>query len=165
MASDALYLHGVLSERSGLYEASSTSFSQAAASLESDYEHEELEATARHFVLARVGEGRALCAQAEFGQATVSLEAGLGLLGDPEDERGMRIQIQALMLLGLARSLDTGLADKTASLDALEAACAVAESLQDTQWIGRSGISLAKTLWALDTQENKEEAKSKLLSW
>ena len=147
-----------------MYLSAAHSFSSAAAALEAEYERDEADLTARLFVSSRISEARNHCAAGAYQLAQEAVEAGLDLLGNPDDSEGRIAKIQGLMILGIAKILSTTENNISLGIEALQKARTTADELDDYRWITRSRLILAKALWRRGLAQDRESAKDLLLA-
>lgn len=141
---------------------------RAISLLEAAYEESEDATIERQFVVANTTAARLHLALGEYQEALEGYQTALGLLGDVpegEEEDG-----RDTVLLRAQCQFGSGLAHfKRGELDGalglFEAALRTAEAGGDLAMQGQITVLLAQTLWALDTDEARESAKTQLLNW
>ena len=133
--------------------------------MEAIYEESENEAVERHFMIANTTLGRLLLSRAEYARSLESFQTALGLLTRDQEESEMTcaketkiIRIQAYLGLALGQFM---LRDYQSSLASSQEALSLAGD--DLTMKGQIVVLFAQTLWALNTDETKETAKSQLL--
>jgi superkiller protein 3 len=157
----ALHLSGLVSERIGQLELGFERISSAISILEANYEETEDPLVERQFTIATSNLGRLKLSLRDYEGACESFESVLGLLSEEEDDPTMRIlRAQAQFGSGLANF-------KSGNLEgALERFEAALEAAGDNLVIkGQVTVLLAQTLWAIGTEEFRENAKEQLLRW
>lgn len=116
-------------------------------------------------MIANTTLGRLLLSRAEYARSLESFQTALGLLTRDQEESEMTcaketkiIRIQAYLGLALGQFM---LRDYQSSLASSQEALSLAGD--DLTMKGQIVVLFAQTLWALNTDETKETAKSQLL--
>jgi superkiller protein 3 len=128
--------------------------------LEAVYEESEDPAIERQFTVSNTNLGRLRLATGDHEGALESFDSALGLLGDDDSQDSGVLRAQCHFGSGLARF----------KLDALEDAMTSFETAlryagDNSVVKGHVTVLLAQTLWAIDTDEARELAKTHLLQW
>jgi len=163
-----LHLFALICERLGHFDLAFDLVTRAISILEAVYEESEDEMVERHFIVANTTLGRLLLSRAEYARSLEPFQTALGLLaGDEDDVEASEmnyaketkiIRIQAYLGLALGQFM---LRDYKSSLASSQEALNIAED--DLTIKGQIVVLFAQTLWALNTDETKETAKSQLL--
>ena len=158
----ALHLLSLICERLGHYSYGEQLVERAISILEAAYEETEDPEVEMRYTIANCTLGRLKHSLSDFEGSAASFESALGLLVDKSTDDGqMRtLKVQAHLGLGLANFFQGNLEE---ALGYLEEGLICAE--EDLTLRGQIVIVLAQTLWAINTEETKENAKSRLLEW
>lgn len=172
----ALHLSALFCERLGEQTLAIERIERAAAMLEKEYEAEEDTATATKYAIAQGNLGRIRLTDEDYEGAIEALEATLGLLdigeGDEASEAilspAQRVAVRTNAHLGIALAHHALEADQ-GSLGAFQAALddLNAEGAEDPDGALRAqvAVQMAKVLWSMGGEEEREAAKSQLLDW
>ena len=155
-----LHLLSLVCERLGHSSLGQETVERAIQILESAYEETEDPEVEKKYTIANITLGRLKLSQEDYDGSIGSFESALGLLADKEDDQGSTqvLRVQSHLGKGLAYFMQGNLETALGSLeDGLE--CAGDKPVLR----GHVTIMLAKTLWAIGTEEAKETAKSRLL--
>ena len=128
--------------------------------LEAAYEETEDPTIERQFTIANTTVARLRLAVRDYEGALGSFESALGLLPKEDGREDRALKSQCLFGSGLA-NFKLGALDK--AIENFEAALVAAGN--DLHMRGHVTVLLAQTLWATDTEEGREAAKSQLLDW
>ncbi|KAF5372987.1 hypothetical protein D9758_001789 [Tetrapyrgos nigripes] len=155
----ALHLYGLVCEALGQVELGVELINKAVSILESAYEETEDAEIERQFTIAHSNIGRLQLSLGDCDSALASFDTVLGLL--PENIEG---EVQCSLLRTHAQ-FSAGLAHfRQGHLEnALEMLEASLESAEDEEVKGQVQVLLAQVLWAIGTDDFKEQAKTKLL--
>lgn len=160
-----LHLFSLICERLGHFDLAFDLVTRTISILEALYEESENEAVERHFIIANTTLGRLLLSRAEYARSLESFQTALGLLAGDQEESEMAcaketkiICIQAYLGLALGQFM---LRNYQSSLASSQEALSLAGD--DLTMKGQIVVLFAQTLWALDTDETKETAKTQLL--
>ena len=157
----ALHVFGLISEQLGHLEFAMERISLAISILEANYEETEDPQVERQFTMATSNLARLKLSLQDYEGASGSFESILGLLSEEdEDPVTKALRAQAQFGSGLA---NFKLGNLEAALTMFEAAL---ETAGDNLVIkGQVTVLLAQALWAIGTDEFKENAKTQLLEW
>ena len=133
---------------------------RAIAILESAYEDVEDPEVERRFTIASSNLARLRLSLGDYPGAIESFESALGLLGDAPDQTSEVLRIQGTFGLGIANFMR---GDLQAALDLFEAALESASNNPGAR--GQVSVLHAQTMWAIQTNEFRENAKAQLLEW
>ncbi|RDB24954.1 Superkiller protein 3 [Hypsizygus marmoreus] len=154
-----LHLFGLVCESFGHLETGVVLISRAIAILEAAYEDTEDPEVERHFTIANSNLARLRLSLRDYQGAAEAFESVLGLLSDEdEDPTTNLLRAQAQFGSGVASfkqgDLETALASFEASL----------ESAGDNLALrGQITVLLAQTMWAIQSDEFRENSKAQLL--
>ncbi|KAJ7497133.1 TPR-like protein [Mycena latifolia] len=155
----ALHLFGLVCESLGHAEFAVELIGRAIAILEAEYEETEDSTVERHFTIANSNMARLRLSLRDYEGAIESFESALGLLGeDSKEHETSTMRAQAQFGMGLA---NFKLGDLDAALGLFEAALDAAGDNLAVR--GHVTVLLAQTMWAIGTEEFKENAKAQLL--
>lgn len=154
----ALHLFGLVCERIGHTELAISVISQAITLLEAVYEETEDVTVERQFTLAHANLGRVRLSVGEYDAAIASFETVTGLLAESTDETAIVPVVQAHLGAGLANFKLGAVQEAVQSFEA-----ALEQAADNSQLRGHAVVLLAQALWALDTPEAREAAKTQLL--
>lgn len=156
----ALHLFALVCERIGHYELAIQLIERSISILEAAYEETEDPVIERRFTISNTNLARLRLATHDYDRALESFETAVGLLGDDDTEESSILRTQAQFGSGLAHFKLGLLQDAMASFQI------ALDSAGDNIVIkGHVTLLLAQTLWAIDTEETRESAKSQLLEW
>jgi superkiller protein 3 len=128
--------------------------------LEAAYEETEDSTIERQFTIANTTVARLRLAVRDYEGALGSFKSALGLLPKEDGREDRALKSQCLFGSGLA-NFKLGALDK--AIENFEAALVAVGN--DLHMRGHVTVLLAQTLWATDTEEGREAAKSQLLDW
>ena len=155
----ASHLFGLVCERIGHIELAIEVLSRAMSLLEAAYEESEDPTIERRFAIAHTNMARLRLSTHDYDGVLASTELVVGLLPeDPEDRETRILLAQAQFLSGLAHFKRGELSE---ALGFFQSTMDVAAD--DATMRGHVVVLLGQTLWAIGSDEGRENAKTQLL--
>lgn len=152
-----LHLHALLAERLGQLDDASASLEKAAELLEARYEEDESPEVEARYVMASANLGRVRLAMGDYKGATEAFETVLSLRPAQTADDVDAVRVQALMGIGLAKFFDDDLEGSLTSFQTL-----LDELPAESVHRPRATLLLARVLWALGGDEQRQEARQVL---
>jgi superkiller protein 3 len=158
--STALHLFSLVCELLDQPDVATRYISRAIMLLEAEYEATEDAIVERHYTIANLNLGRLRLASGEYGEALLPYETVLGLLAENDTEEGLRLRTQAHLGSGLANfhlgQLENAVSDLENAIQLVGNNANIRRQLT---------VLLAKFLWAIGSEELRENATTQLLEW